>query len=490
VTYVLAGSSTGYDLTNIVVYGGWGDNGRDQQAYTVYYSTVTAPGSFTSLATVNDNPAIAGGLPSATRVSIARSTGVLASNVAALKFDFSAPASENGFCGYAEITVFGNPSAPTLAAPTITTNTQPALASMVVGDAMTFRAAFASSLPMTFQWQKISGGATNDLPGETHATLTLKPLQPADTAAYRLVAANDLGTAASSPAVLAVNPVPAAINNLITCADNQAGWGGDTFYPSWTMDTNGSLIAGKSPAVATGDFSLEMAGRDVNALTATHDLGLTQISGSPGYPITTTPNYVTCGNGGGAGSALVYNLPAASNGYDLTNITVYGGWSDNGRDQQACTVYYSPTGAPTNFVPLSAINFNPSVGGGIQSATRVTLWPASGALATNVAAVKFDFTNPTSENGYCGYAGLAIRGSPHVPPAVPARVSAELRSSGEWLMNMGNLVAGRNYEVQSATNLAAPVWVTETSFVAAVASVVITNSTAGPAQRFYRVRCD
>jgi len=32
--------ATGYDLTNIVVYGGWGDAGRDEQKYEVLYSTV------------------------------------------------------------------------------------------------------------------------------------------------------------------------------------------------------------------------------------------------------------------------------------------------------------------------------------------------------------------------------------------------------------------------------------------------------------------
>ena len=108
---------------------------------------------------------------------------------------------------------------------------------------------------------------------------------------------------------------------------------------------------------------------------------------------------MTCGNGTGpdgssAGSTIIYTLTGSTNGYNLTNITVYGGWANNGRDQQAYTVYYSTVSAPTNFIYLAVVNYNPSIASGIQSATRVTLTSSTGVLATNVAAVKFDFTSP------------------------------------------------------------------------------------------------
>ena len=108
---------------------------------------------------------------------------------------------------------------------------------------------------------------------------------------------------------------------------------------------------------------------------------------------------------------MIYTLTNASGGgYNLTNITVYGGWGDAGRDQQAYTVYYSKVTAPTTFIQLDTVNYNPSNPANVQSATRATLTPASGWLATNVAAVKFDFTNPGSENGYCGYSAIDIYG--------------------------------------------------------------------------------
>ena len=284
----------------------------------------------------------------------------------------------------------------------------------------------------------------------------------------------------ASPFSIAVPP------GVIITTTNQTGNGSGTFYPAWTVVTNGSLIAGQPPVTATGNFSEEAVGRNVNSLTAGGSLGLTQIQGT--QATTTSTNYVTCGNGNGAGSVVIYTLAGSTNGYDLTNITVYGGWKDDGRDQQAYTVYYSTVAAPANFISLASVDFNPPIGGGIQDATRVTLTSSTGVLATNVAAVKFDFTNPASENGYCGYAAITVFGSASVPPAAPVNLSATLQPGRTGLiMNLGNLVVGRNYTLQSTTNLAAAVWSTETNFVATHATAALTNSIANAPQKFYRV---
>ena len=112
----------------------------------------------------------------------------------------------------------------------------------------------------------------------------------------------------------------------------------------------------------------------------------------------------------------------------------------------------------------------------------------NGVLATNVAAVRFDFTTPTSENGYCGYTEITLSGTPSIPPAAPASLSATLQAGlPSFIMNVGNLVAGRNYMLQSTTNLAAPVWLTETNFLATQTVAAFTNSTAGDPQKFYRI---
>jgi hypothetical protein len=219
-------------------------------------------------------------------------------------------------------------------------------------------------------------------------------------------------------------------------------------------------------------------------------LGIALITGP--YGITSSTNYVTCGNGTGpdgssAGSTIIYPLPAATYGFNLTNITVYGGWASNGRDQQAYTVYYSTVMAPANFISLAVVNFNPSLSSSVQSATRVTLTSSAGVLATNVAAVKFDFTSPVSENGYCGYAAITVFGTPGIAPAVSAAMSATFLTANSLVMNLGNLVAGRSYELQSTTNLTSAVWITETNFVATTQAVAVTNQIVGAVEKFYRM---
>lgn len=179
--------------------------------------------------------------------------------------------------------------------------------------------------------------------------------------------------------------------------------------PTWVPAAN-SLIANQTPGTADGNFSEEISGRNVNSLTAGVSLTISQIEGNDGTTCNT--NYVTCGNGYGAGSLIIYSLPASTSGYNITNITVYGGWQDNGRDQQAYTVYYATAQAPSTYLQLTNVNYLPSVPSGTASATCVTLVNAAGgAIATNVVSVEFNFTSPGSENGYCGYAAITIQGT-------------------------------------------------------------------------------
>ncbi|HWI58892.1 MAG TPA: hypothetical protein VNZ22_16820, partial [Bacillota bacterium] len=327
---------------------------------------------------------------------------------------------------------------------------QPATATTVVGDQITLSAAFVSSQPMTYQWQAIRGGTTNPIAGATDPTLTLTNLQLTNTASYRLVASNALGVAVSAPGSLTVSPVPAAVNQIITTVATQTGLGSGTFTPGWAVVTNGSLIAGKAPSLSSGNFSMEVPGRSVNSLTDGGSSSLARIPATSGY--STTTNYVTCGNGNGAGSFVIYSFTKSAVGYNVTNIVVYGGWADAGRDQQAYTIYYATATAPTNFIPLTRVDVNPSNPANAQSATRVALTPVTGALATNVAAVKFDFTTPTSENGYCGYAEIVVSGfpTPVVAPVAtnPTNITFQLAAK-DLLLNWPGDHIGWRLQVQT-----------------------------------------
>lgn len=409
VTYTLPSSATGYNISNIVTYGGWGDAGRDQQAYTVYYSTVSAPTNFIQLGTVNYNPANASSVQSATRATLTPASGFLATNVAAVMFDFTTPAPENGFCGYSELGVFG--SLPLQQpAPYLLTNTLPVTAVDVAGSQVIFAAAFNSANPIGYQWLRIKNGVTNNIAGATNSALALSNLQLSDSASYQLQASNALGVATSTPSGLTVNSAPAAVNNVITSMAAQLGILGTTYFaPTWTVPS-GSLIVGQQPnSVGAGGFSQAGSGTATVLTDGIYGaLNYTAGLGGPSLGVT------SCG--GSAGQSVIYLLPGSATGYNLTNIIVYAGWGDAGRDQQAYTVSYSKITAPTTFITLGSVNYNPANPSGTLSGTRATLTAANGALATNVAAVKFDFTTPAPENGYCGYGEISLFGSPSPQP--------------------------------------------------------------------------
>ena len=121
---------------------------------------------------------------------------------------------------------------------------------------------------------------------------------------------------------------------------------------------------------------------------------------------TTTNNYVSCGGGGG--NTIVYMLPSSgAYGYNLTNIAVYGGWGDSGRDAVRFNLSYSTVADTNAFIPLTFVNYNPANSG--KSANRAIFNDPAGALiAPNVAAVKFDFTSPGAENGWAGVAASCL----------------------------------------------------------------------------------
>lgn len=98
-------NTAGYNLSAIRTFAGW-DDGRDGQAYTVEYSTAASPAVFVALATVTrfDTPGDSVDYAS-TMVAMTPTSGYLAANVAALRFNFSGV--ENGGTAYREFDVFG-----------------------------------------------------------------------------------------------------------------------------------------------------------------------------------------------------------------------------------------------------------------------------------------------------------------------------------------------------------------------------------------------
>jgi hypothetical protein len=420
--YLPAGPANGYDLTNIAVYGGWTDDGRNEQEYQVLYSTVAEPAVFNSIGTFDYNPPFSDGGPSATRTTIVPVSGALAHNVYAVQFNFNLQP-KNDWEGYSEITINGKASLGVV--PILTADIAPLTAEDVVGSQLIMTASFTNTTSL--QWKKngtniITGvvvNVTND--GIVTSTLTLNNLQLGDAATnggYSLVGSNPSGSTSSRGCSVIVDQDPAPVNNIITefayqTSDESTP---NTFGPTWsTADLTNSLIYLQDPPAigyGTGNFN----DPDVNFPNS-----------AGGLPVLTDGNYgVFAFNGshpafatGGpdAGQYVIYSLGSNTNGYNITNIQIAGGWNDNGRNSQFYTISYSTVANPTAYVPLKAVAISPTFSG--ESVIRTTMTPAVGVLASNVYAIYVDFTEPPGvPNGYSGYSEISVFGSPAAAPPV------------------------------------------------------------------------
>ena len=461
--YTLTNVVNGTDVTNIVLYSGWGDGGRFGQYYDVSYSTIAAPATWIPITTVfylpgNTLPNTEGsvsGAPSA-RVKIAKFDGSpLASGVANIKFDFGAPPGagnfNNGYQGYSEIVVQGNDTTAPPPPPSalLSQDILPAAVVTYAGDQVVFSATYTNYPPVAVQWQKITAGpVTNSINAgvvtvinnnAVTSTLTINNVQTTDAGIYRLEGLNATNGAAapafSTGAPLTVNNLPAPVNNVVVGISGQFGLGSispvnasTNFYPTWVENTANDLILNSVDGVAfpgnpgevyAGGGNFSPLGSACNGDPAILSDGSQGFQNSwPGIGGNQSLDAV----GNNAGLSVIYTLPGSSaTGWSLTNITVFGGWGDGGRDEQKYQVLYSTISAPTVFNNLISVDYNPAgVPANTPSAVRTVLTPASGAMAQNVYAIEFNFNNAGSgpENGWVGLSEIVVAGQPSAPVPV------------------------------------------------------------------------
>jgi hypothetical protein len=182
---------------------------------------------------------------------------------------------------------------------------------------------------------------------------------------------------------------------VVTVTDSQTN--GTNNLPHTLVPSATDLLQGLSPTAQAGNFSLEGTG---GIPVLTNGLFASPISRDAGGAFQ-FGSFATGGNGGG--TSLTYSLTAAS---DIASISVFGGWQDGGRDQQSYSIFYSVAAAPGTFLPLTTVNFNPADPAGNPQVTRVTISDTTGTLASNVAALRFDFN--ATENGYSGYSEIDV----------------------------------------------------------------------------------
>ncbi len=90
---------------------------------------------------------------------------------------------------------------------------QPVDQSLHTGQPLTLSALAQSSLPLAYQWYRVTGSVTNALPGATNANFVVAAAQPLDSGQYLVAASNAQGGLFSSLATVTVLPIAVTIDS-------------------------------------------------------------------------------------------------------------------------------------------------------------------------------------------------------------------------------------------------------------------------------------
>jgi fibronectin-binding autotransporter adhesin len=166
------------------------------------------------------------------------------------------------------------------------------------------------------------------------------------------------------------------------------------YTASPTFSTVSNLIANLSPNANTGSSSLQ------------NDATTSGVSVLTDGADPKTPGGVYSVNNG---QSITYALSGA---FDISSINIYSHWNDSGRAQiKLDSVQYSTASAPGTFITIA----NSSMSSAASVADYLAALTATGGfIATDVANLKFNFTNP-QENNWVGYAEIQVVGTASTP---------------------------------------------------------------------------
>jgi hypothetical protein len=252
-------------------------------------------------------------------------------------------------------------------------------------------------------------------------------------------------------------------NDQSNIGDNNMDVDDSQFYFTSSQTTNTSeallanLLSGSTATSSTG-------GADVGTVSAINDLIATSGTGAIAYygntlfgdslnpttPLTHGVVELTIPLGG---------ANPASNGYSLSNIKVFEGWTDHASfNDQHYTVSVSTDGV--NFTYLHAVNFMPftaandvSPAGDQLASTLVSL---SHLNVSGVKAIRFALSAGLDANGALQEGQLIQEIEVFGSIPAPVVISRPVVTGNGLIMSGSNGTAGSTYYVLSSTNVAAP----------------------------------
>jgi alpha-L-rhamnosidase len=251
--------------------------------------------------------------------------------------------------------------------------------------------------------------------------------------------------------------------------------------PLAVTETDSVYAGGNFPMLPSGDLLTNTTTTVVsNTITVgpeNHIAASALYDGNIGAPGTTNRSYEI------SGGTITFFLGQGANGtgYTITNLNTYTAWQDDGREDANYAISYSSDG--TNFFQIATVAYNPSPYPAIDGSGG-TLTSIAVANLTGVRYLQWSFSS-AQQNGGVGYTEVAAFGLSSPPAPVTASVVSFTPAS--FVMNVSGLSVGQSYLLQSTTNLAAAVWLTETNFIAQQTVTLFTNSTTNSGQKFYRI---
>ncbi|MEK7949883.1 autotransporter-associated beta strand repeat-containing protein [Luteolibacter soli] len=454
----LTGFPAGRNITSFDSYCTWGNSGRDNQDYTLQYSTVSNPTTFINIHTAR----VQTSGERSTHTRLTETTGFLATNVHSIRVIFDAQ--ENGYVGYREFVlqdaasvicalneknndnVWILPTGPNLlTAPAVTPATHESSsntwATTIDGSVGDYTSPASSVTPnnndsVVFPLD-LTGfpGGRNLVSFDSYAAWASDGRDDQHyTLAYSTVA--DPATFIPITAVFShsefVNGGRRATHARITSNTGSLATGVHSVKLTFNGQENGyegyrEFIARDAPspiAVTHESNSTDLWTLPVGTNLLANALPKTPASAANsnhGNGDITNADWtvLTDGSTGTAGTQLSSVAPlngtsvifpldttVNSNGYNISSFDSYCSWQNSGRDDQNYTISYSTVAAPATFIPLRVVENHTLAP---TNSTHTRLAATSGFLATAVAAVKIDFQN--QENGYTGFREFIALGS-------------------------------------------------------------------------------
>lgn len=207
--------------------------------------------------------------------------------------------------------------------------------------------------------------------------------------------------ALGAASLLTVSIAHADISNPgVDVTINEQDENGDPNPSFWTsnFNTTNDLLNGLAASSSTGDFTAE----STSGASVLTDGLLPPISGGHSEMASV---------GGSDGTELIYTFASAVN---LTDVQLFGGWSDNGRSSIDTNAYYSTDGGLTYNLIANEDKVN---GGPGVIAFFVDFTPTTNTYLgsnANITNLKFDFDN-SAPNGGQGMAEIVAHGVAATP---------------------------------------------------------------------------